>query len=80
MQRLGVPSHILLFSLSILSAPEALHAAIKIGYIDSEILRERMPEFQQIERELERLKQQYEQEAMDRQSKLIKLQEDFQKQ
>ncbi|MBD06125.1 MAG: hypothetical protein CME13_04115 [Gemmatimonadetes bacterium] len=80
MKRLGVPSLILLFSLSILSAPEALHAAIKIGYIDSEILRERMPEFQQIERELERLKQQYEQEAMDRQSKLIKLQEDFQKQ
>ena len=39
-----------------------------------------MPEFQQIERELERLKQQYEQEAMDRQSKLIKLQEDLQKQ
>ena len=80
MKRLGVPFLILLFSLSILSAPEALHAAIKIGYIDSEILRERMPEFQQIERELERLKQQYEQEAMDRQSKLIKLQEDFQKQ
>lgn len=55
-------------------------ADTKIGYIDSEVLRERMPEFQQIQRQLERLEQQYQQDAMDRQSKLMKLQEDFRKQ
>jgi outer membrane protein len=51
-----------------------------IGYIDSEVLRERMSEFKQIQRELERLEQDYQQQAMDRQSKLVKLQEDFRKQ
>ncbi len=55
-------------------------ADVKIGYIDSEVLRERMPEFKQIQRELERLEQDYQQQAMDRQSKLVKLQEDFRKQ
>lgn len=60
-------------------APPA-HGQAKIGYIDSEVLRERMPEFKQITRELERLEQDYQQQAMDRQSKLVKLQEDFRKQ
>ena len=55
-------------------------ADVKIGYIDSEVLRERMPEFKQIQRELERLEQDFQQQAMDRQSKLVKLQEDFRRQ
>ncbi len=59
---------------------QPVHAQAKIGYIDSEVLRERMPEFKQIQREIERLQQDYEQQAMDRQSKLVKLQEDFRKQ
>jgi|TARA_B110000196_G_C20748680_1_gene476584 Skp family chaperone for outer membrane proteins len=79
MKRLGVPSIIMALLLSAFF-PAALQADVKIGYIDSEILRERMPEFQQIQREIERLRAQYEQEALDRQSKLVKLQEDFQKQ
>ena len=55
-------------------------ADVKIGYIDSEVLRERMPEFKQIQRELERLEQDFQQQAMDRQSKLAKLQDDFRRQ
>ncbi len=55
-------------------------AELKIGYIDSEVLREKMPEFRDTQRTLERLKSQYEQEASDRQSKLVRLQEDFRKQ
>lgn len=55
-------------------------ADVKIGYIDSEVLRERMPEFKQIQRVLERLEQDYQQLGMDRQSKLLKLEEDFRKQ
>jgi len=58
----------------------AAAADIKIGYIDSEVLREKMPEFKDIQRKIERLDQQYTQEASDRQSKLLKLQEDFRKQ
>ncbi|MEE2657547.1 MAG: OmpH family outer membrane protein [Candidatus Latescibacterota bacterium] len=66
--------------LTLLSAPTWVGADIKIGYIDSEVLRERLPEFKQVQRQLERLEQQYQQEATERQSKLLKLQEDFRKQ
>ena len=55
-------------------------AEIKIGYIDSEVLRERMDEFKDIQRQLDRLTQGYQQEAMDRESKLMKMREDFRKQ
>ena len=55
-------------------------AEIKIGYIDSEVLRERMDEFKDIQRQLDRLRQTYEQEALERQSKLIKMGEDYRKQ
>ncbi len=67
-----------LVGLASLSRPA--EGQVKIGYIDSEVLRERMPEFKQIQRELERLEQDYQQQAMDRQSKLVKLQDDFQRQ
>ena len=80
MKRRGIPFLATALLLGLLILPAALHADVKVGYIDSEILRERLPEFQQIQREIERLQQQYEQEAMDRQSKLVKLQEDFRKQ
>ena len=63
-----------------LLCPAAAGAAQNIGYIDSEILREKVPEFKDMQRQLDRLRQQYEQEAMDRESKLRKLQEDFRKQ
>lgn len=52
----------------------------KLGYIDSEVLREKLPEFKDVQRKLERLEQQYTQEATDRQSKLLRMQEDFRKQ
>lgn len=58
----------------------AAGAEQKIGYIDSDILRDKMPEFKDMQRQLDRLKQQYEKEVMDRQSELMKLQEDFRKQ
>ena len=55
-------------------------AEIKIGYIDSEVLRERMEEFKDIRRQLDRLVQTYQQEAADRNSQLRKMEEDFRKQ
>ena len=55
-------------------------AAQKLGYIDSQVLREKLPEFKDVQRKLERLEQQYTQEATDRQSKLLRMQEDFRKQ
>ena len=57
----------------LVSLARPAEADVKIGYIDSEVLRERMPEFKQIQRELERLEQDFQQQAMDRQSKLVKL-------
>ena len=44
------------------------------------VLQEQMPEFKQVQRQLERLTQQYQQEAMERQSKQLKLKEDFRRQ
>ena len=55
-------------------------AEVKIGYIDSEVLRERMPEFKDIQRQLDRLRQTFEQEILERRSKLLKMGEDFRKQ
>ena len=77
MKILRLPALMLIAILATVSVSEA---AQKIGYIDSETLREKLPEFRDIQRQLERLQQQYVQEAMDRQSKLLKLQEDFRKQ
>ena len=58
----------------------AAAADVKLGFIDSEVIRDRLPEFKNVERQLQRLQQQYEKEAVERQSKLFKLQEDFRKQ
>ena len=75
MNKLAFP----ILALAVLCA-SAVAAEQKIGYIDSDLLRDKMPEFKDMQRQLDRLKQQYEKEAMDRQSELRKLQEDFRKQ
>ena len=61
-------------------APVAGWAELKIGYIDSEVLKERLPEFREAQRKLDQLRQDYENQAKDREAKLMKLQEDFRKQ
>ena len=63
-----------------LATSSAAAAEVKLGFIDSEVIRDRLPEFKNVERQLQRLQQQYEKEAVERQSKLFKLQEDFRKQ
>lgn len=73
----GLPA---LLAAGLVLAAQPSIAEIKIGYIDSEVLRERMDEFKDIQRQLDRLTQGYEQEAMDRRSKLKKMEEDFRKQ
>ena len=73
----GLP---VLLAAGLLLAVQPSSAQIKIGYIDSEILRERMPEFKDVQRQLDRLTQSYQQEAIDRESKLMKMREDFRKQ
>ena len=55
-------------------------AELKVGYIDSEVLRERLPEFRDVQRTLEQLHQDYENQAKDREAKLKKLEEDFHRQ
>ncbi|MCY3738257.1 MAG: OmpH family outer membrane protein [Gemmatimonadaceae bacterium] len=73
----GLPA---LLAAGLVMAAQPSSAEIKIGYIDSEILRERMEEFKDIQRQLDRLTQGYQQEAMDRESRLVKMREDFRKQ
>ncbi len=58
----------------------AAGADLKLGYIDSEALREKLPDFRAAQIQLERLHQQYEGEATERKNKLDKLEEDFHKQ
>lgn len=73
----GLPA---LLAAGLVLAAQPSSAEIKIGYIDSEVLRERMEEFKDIQRQLDRLTQGYQQEAMDRESRLVKMREDFRKQ
>lgn len=67
-------------TLACLLLPAAARADVKIGYIDSEVLKERLPEFREAQRKLDQLRQDYENQAKDREAKLVKLQEDFRKQ
>ena len=55
-------------------------AELKMGYIDSEVLKDRLPEFRDAQRKLDQLRQDYENQAKDREAKLVKLQEDFRRQ
>ena len=63
-----------------LATSSAAAAEVKLGFIDSGVIRDRLPEFKNVERQLQRLQQQYEKEGVDRESKLIRLQEDLRKQ
>jgi len=71
---------VLLCSAGLLTLPAWAAAELKMGYIDSELLRKNLPEFKQAQREMDGLREHYEREMGDRQSKLIKMQEDFRKQ
>ncbi len=66
--------------LAFMSLSNAALADVKIGYIDSEVLKERLPEFREAQRKLDQLRQDYENQAKDREAKLMKLQDDFRKQ
>ena len=70
----------LLFALVVACCATSASAQPKIGYIDSEVLKERLPEFRDAQRTLDQLRQDYENQAKDREAKLLRLQEDFQRQ
>jgi len=56
------------------------YAELKLAFIDSDVLKERLPEFQEAQRKLDQLRQEFEREAKDREAKLLKMQEDFRRQ
>ena len=58
----------------------AASAQPRIGYIDSQVLTQQLPEFKGIQQQLENLRQSFQQEAIDRESKLRSMQEAFTKQ
>ena len=70
----------LLFTLVVACCVTSASAQLKIGYIDSEVLKERLPEFRDAQRTLDQLRQDYENQAKDREAKLLKLEEDFRRQ
>ena len=55
-------------------------AQLKLGYINSEVFKERLPEFGQAQRTLEQLSQEFEKKVKDREAELLKMQEDFRRQ
>ena len=67
-------------ALACLVFSSAALAEVKLAYIDSEVLRQELPEFKSVERQVQRLQQQFVLEATERESKLIRLKEDFRKQ
>ena len=71
---------VLLFALVVACCATSASAQLKIGYIDSEVLKERLPEFRDAQRTLDQLRQDYENQAKDREAKLLKLEEDFRRQ
>jgi outer membrane protein len=78
--RLKRPVLSLSICLGLVFQAEMVLADVKLGYIDSEVLKEQMPELRQVRRQLEQLEQEYRREVSDRESKLLKYQEDFLKQ
>ena len=70
----------LLIGFGLLCGIEGAAADVRMGYIDSEVLKEQLPELRQVRRQLEQLQQEYERDMADRESKLLKYQEDFRKQ
>ena len=72
--------HALLFALVVACCATSASAQLKVGYIDSEVLKERLPEILDVQRTLEQLQQDYEREIMDRRTKLKKIEDDFQRQ
>ncbi len=71
---------VLLSALIVACCATSVSAQLKIGYIDSEVLKERLPEFRDAQRTLDQLRQDYENQAKDREAQLLKLQEDFRRQ
>ena len=67
-------------ALSMTATIATASAQQRIGYIDSQVLRQQLPEFQDIQRQLEQLQQTFQQEAIDKESKLKAMQEAFTKQ
>lgn len=70
----------LLSALVVACCATSASAQLKIGYIDSEVLKERLPEFRDAQRTLEQLSQDYENQAKKEEAELLKLQEDFRRQ
>lgn len=71
---------VLLSALVVACCATSASAQLKVGYIDSEVLKERLPEFRDAQRTLDQLRQDYENQAKDREAGLLKLQEDFRRQ
>jgi outer membrane protein len=69
-----------LFIVGLALMPCITEAELKIGYIDSQALMEQLPEFREAQQSLMQLKQDYENQAQDRDVKLRKMQEDFKRQ
>ena len=75
----GMGSFAVVVAAAVLWAGSAL-AELKIGFIDSEVLKEQLPEFREAQRQLNQLEQEFRREAQDREVRLMKMQEDFRKQ
>ena len=71
---------VLLSIIALAFCAASARAELKVGYIDSEVLKERLSEFRDAQRMLDQLRQDYENQAKDREAKLLKLQDDFRRQ
>ena len=68
-----------LVALGIVFQSGAARADVKLGYINSEILKEQLPEFRNVRRQLEQMQQDFMRELSDRESKLRQLKEEFER-
>ena len=70
----------LLFAIIVACCATNASAQLKLGYINSEVFKERLPEFKDAQRMLEQLSQESEKKIKDREAELLKMQEDFRRQ
>ena len=71
---------LILAAAGLLFQPGSALADVKLAYIDSEVLKEQLPELKTVRRKLEQLEQEFRREASDQESKLLQMREDFRKQ
>jgi outer membrane protein len=74
--RFFIPTFVLIAGIMLIATPNAAHAQ-KFGYVDSQSVLEKMPEYKNVQKELETLSQQWQKELDAQYDKIEKMYQDY---